>query len=91
MSTTEPLLRVEDLRVEFPSEDGIVHAVDGITYQAFKGRTLFDPIGESIDFVDNQGAAQGDLALHPSWRSFADFSNAVGVVRVRIDVAVCRD
>ena len=28
----EPLLRVEDLHVEFPTEDGIVHAVDGITY-----------------------------------------------------------
>jgi oligopeptide transport system ATP-binding protein len=28
---TEPLLRVEELRVEFPTEDGIVHAVDGIT------------------------------------------------------------
>jgi ABC-type dipeptide/oligopeptide/nickel transport system ATPase component len=30
---SEPLLRVEDLKVEFPSEDGVVHAVDGITYQ----------------------------------------------------------
>ena len=28
-----PLLRVEDLRVEFPTEDGVVHAVDGITYE----------------------------------------------------------
>jgi peptide/nickel transport system ATP-binding protein len=42
----EPLLRVEDLRVEFPSEDGIVHAVDGITYQVFRGRTL-GIVGES--------------------------------------------
>jgi peptide/nickel transport system ATP-binding protein len=37
---------VEDLRVEFPSEDGIVHAVDGITYQVFAGRTL-GIVGES--------------------------------------------
>jgi peptide/nickel transport system ATP-binding protein len=43
---SEPLLRVEDLRVEFPSEDGIVHAVDGITYQVFPGRTL-GIVGES--------------------------------------------
>ena len=42
----DPLLRVEDLRVEFPSEDGIVHAVDGITYQVYPGKTL-GIVGES--------------------------------------------
>ena len=42
----EPLLRVEDLHVEFPSEDGLVHAVDGITYQVFPGKTL-GIVGES--------------------------------------------
>jgi peptide/nickel transport system ATP-binding protein len=42
----EPLLRVEDLRVEFPGEDGVVHAVDGITYQVHRGRTL-GIVGES--------------------------------------------
>ena len=42
----EPLLRVEDLRVEFPSEDGVVHAVDGITYEVHRGRTL-GIVGES--------------------------------------------
>ncbi len=46
MSTPEPLLRVEDLRVEFPTEDGVVHAVDGITYQVHRGRTL-GIVGES--------------------------------------------
>jgi peptide/nickel transport system ATP-binding protein len=46
MSTTEPLLRVEDLRVEFPGEDGVVHAVDGITYEVHRGRTL-GIVGES--------------------------------------------
>ena len=46
MSAAEPLLRVEDLRVEFPSEDGVVHAVDGITYQVCRGRTL-GIVGES--------------------------------------------
>ncbi len=43
---TEPLLRVEDLHVEFPTEDGVVHAVDGITYQVMPGRTL-GIVGES--------------------------------------------
>jgi peptide/nickel transport system ATP-binding protein len=42
----EALLRVEDLRVEFPSEDGVVHAVDGITYQVQQGKTL-GIVGES--------------------------------------------
>jgi peptide/nickel transport system ATP-binding protein len=42
----EPLLRVEDLHVQFPSEDGVVHAVDGITYQVMPGRTL-GIVGES--------------------------------------------
>ncbi|HTW43314.1 MAG TPA: ABC transporter ATP-binding protein [Solirubrobacteraceae bacterium] len=45
-STSEPLLRVEELRVEFPTEDGVVHAVDGITYQVLPGRTL-GIVGES--------------------------------------------
>src|SRR6202020_2638393 len=38
--------RVEDLRVQFPSEDGVVHAVDGITYQVEAGKTL-GIVGES--------------------------------------------
>jgi len=46
VSTNEALLRVEDLRVAFPSEDGIVHAVDGITYQVHPGKTL-GIVGES--------------------------------------------
>jgi peptide/nickel transport system ATP-binding protein len=46
MSAAEPLLRVEDLRVEFATEDGVVHAVDGITYQVFPGKTL-GIVGES--------------------------------------------
>jgi peptide/nickel transport system ATP-binding protein len=46
VSDPEVLLRVEDLRVEFPTEDGVVHAVDGITYQVHSGRTL-GIVGES--------------------------------------------
>jgi peptide/nickel transport system ATP-binding protein len=46
VNATEPLLRVEDLRVGFPTEDGLVHAVDGVTYQVLAGRTL-GIVGES--------------------------------------------
>jgi peptide/nickel transport system ATP-binding protein len=46
VSAVEPLLRVEDLHVEFHTEDGVVHAVDGITYQVYRGRTL-GIVGES--------------------------------------------
>jgi peptide/nickel transport system ATP-binding protein len=46
VSAAEPLLRVEDLRVEFHTEDGVVHAVDGITYQVRAGQTL-GIVGES--------------------------------------------
>jgi peptide/nickel transport system ATP-binding protein len=43
---SQALLEVRDLRVEFPTEDGIVHAVDGISYAVDRGRTL-GIVGES--------------------------------------------
>jgi len=46
VSSGEALLRVEDLKVEFVTEDGIVHAVDGITYEVHAGKTL-GIVGES--------------------------------------------
>ena len=46
MSTGEPLLRVENLKVDFPGEDGVVHAVDGVSYEVQPGRTL-GIVGES--------------------------------------------
>jgi peptide/nickel transport system ATP-binding protein len=41
-----PLLQVDDLRVRFSTDDGIVHAVDGISYTVDTGQTL-GIVGES--------------------------------------------
>ena len=53
----EPILSIRDLAVEFKTDDGIVHAVDGISYDVFAGETL-GIVGES-----GSGKSVSTLAL----------------------------
>ena len=53
----EPILSIQDLAVEFKTEDGIVHAVDGISYELYPGETL-GIVGES-----GSGKSVSTLAL----------------------------
>ncbi len=70
-----PLLEVEDLQVHFETEDGIVKAVDGISYTVDRGETL-GIVGES-------GSGKSVSSLTVMGLTRANNARISGTVQVR--------
>ncbi|RQG98977.1 ABC transporter ATP-binding protein [Natrarchaeobius oligotrophus] len=62
--SSEPLLRVRDLHTEFRTEDGVVHAVDGVSYDVYPGE-VFGVVGESGAGKSVTGLSILDLVQSP--------------------------
>ncbi|WP_285735232.1 ATP-binding cassette domain-containing protein, partial [Nocardiopsis sp. ATB16-24] len=55
MASTEPVVRVDDLRVVFPTMDGDVHAVNGLSFEV--------PAGGALGIVGESGSGKSVTSL----------------------------
>ena len=89
--TRQPLVSVKDLHVEFDVRDGIVHAVDGASFNIYRGQTL-GIIGESgcgksitakaiMNMVPKPGKMRGEITFFEKTKLNGDES----IEEVRID------
>jgi len=66
MSDGAPLLSVEDLRVHFQTEDGVVKAVDGVSFEVRRGEVLAivgeSGCGKSVTAMSLMGLTRGPNA-----------------------------
>ena len=80
--TRELLVEVKDLHVEFDVRDGIVHAVDGASFNIYRGQTL-GIIGESgcgksitakaiMNMVPKPGIMKGEITFHKRTKNNGD-------------------
>ncbi|HEX8781644.1 MAG TPA: ABC transporter ATP-binding protein, partial [Nocardioides sp.] len=74
-----PFLQVEDLSVSFPTEDGQINAVQGLSYSVERGKTL-GIVGESGS--GKSVSSMAILGLHDAKRSTITGSIRVGGIEV---------
>ena len=88
--TRDPLVTVKDLHVEFDVRDGIVHAVDGCSFNIYRGQTL-GIIGESgcgksitakaiMNMVPKPGKMKGEITFYE--KSDEDGGEIVNEIRL---------